>query len=131
MFIERLNENEKKDFLELIYKIANCDNNFADEEEELINSYKNELGIEKIENTKTIDQLVEEFAEKSIQIKKVVFFELYGMIMADGKLELQEERIFFLIKNKFMLEEKSYTKLIKAAEQLQQAYDQVYAAIFD
>ena len=45
MFIERLNENEKKDFLELIYKIANCDNNFADEEEELINSYKNELGL--------------------------------------------------------------------------------------
>jgi uncharacterized tellurite resistance protein B-like protein len=131
MFVNLMNIEEKKNFLELVYKIANCDGEFSPDEEELINSYKMELGINDIPDTKSIDELIASFSDKEIQIKKVVFFELYGMIMADGKVADAETAILDNLKNQLSLDEESYTKLVNAAEGLQKAYDAVYSTIFD
>ncbi len=40
MFLQVMNNEEKEKFLELVYKIANIDGEYAQEEEELINNYK-------------------------------------------------------------------------------------------
>jgi uncharacterized tellurite resistance protein B-like protein len=126
-----MNVEEKKNFLELVYKIANCDGEFSDDEEELVNSYKMELGISDIPDTKSIDELIALFADKAIQLKKIVFFELYGMIMADGKVVDAETEILNNLKNQLSLGEEFYAELVNAATELQKAYDMVYSAIFD
>lgn len=130
MFAKLLNQEEKEKFLELIFKIANCDNTFTEEEEELIDNYKLELGLNEIKNTASMSALIDYFGEKQDQIKKVVFFELYGMIMADGYIAAEEESIMRQLKSKFGLSEELHTQIISAVIQLQEAYDKVYEVLF-
>ena len=40
MFANVMNQTEKEKFLELIYKIAQCDDEYSEEEEDLLNNYK-------------------------------------------------------------------------------------------
>ena len=90
MFANIMDQSEKEKFLELIHKIAQCDEDYSEEEEELLNNYKIELGIQDVKDTDTLEGLVEFFAGKTPELKKIVFFELYGMIMADMDRETSE-----------------------------------------
>ena len=130
MFTNLFNEEEKKNFLELVYRIASCDGEYEDEEKELVNSYKKELGIDTVPDTSSMDQLISYFSDKSESLKRIVFFELYGMVMADGKIDNEESAVVEEIEKKFNLGESVYTKLIDAAHSLQTAYDKVYNAVF-
>lgn len=131
MFANLMDREEKGKFLELVYKIANCDQNYADEEEELVNNYKIELGLTSIPETDSIENILKYFGDKGDQIKKIIFFELYGMIMADGLIADKEEKILMQIKENFTLDEVIYENLMNAAIDLQKAYDAVYTAVFD
>ena len=130
MFAQLLNQEEKKNFLELIYKIANCDGTFAEEEEELLSNYKLELGLSEVEDTSSMNELMDYFGQKSEQIRKVVFFELYGMIMADGNIAGEESSILAQLKSKFGMAPDAYAQIAAAADQLQAAYDKVYEVLF-
>ena len=90
MFLQLLNHEDKEKFLELIYKIANADGEFAEEEQEIVDSYKKELGILKIEDTSDIEGLIEYFSDKVMEIRKIVYFETIGLINADEKIENTE-----------------------------------------
>lgn len=131
MFSNLMNNEEKEKFLELIYKTANYDGEYAAEEEELINNYKIELGLTTIPETSTMENLISYFAEKEDQLKKIIFFELYGMIKADGTVAEKEETILSQVKDKFALGNGTYEELVDAASRLQKAYDAVYAVLFD
>ena len=56
MFLQVMNMEEKMKFLEFVYKIANIDGEYAEEEIEIVNSYKNELGINEIPETVFADK---------------------------------------------------------------------------
>ena len=64
MFANVMNQSEKEKFLELIYKIAQCDEEYSEEEEEILNNYKAELGMENVNDTDTLEGLVTFFAGK-------------------------------------------------------------------
>ena len=117
--------------MEFAYKIVICDSEYADEEKELINNYKIELGLSEIPETSSIDELITYFSDKVATLKKIVFFEAYGLIIADGKVEKVEENILQQIKECFLLSSNEYDVLENAAIGLQKAYDIVYDAIFD
>lgn len=131
MFVNLFNLEEKENFMELIYKIATCDGEYASEEEELVNNYKIELGLDYIPDTKSVDELIESFSGKDIRIKKILFFELYGMIMADGIIANKENDILENLKVKLSLDENIYSDIVRVANELQKIYDDVYAVIFD
>lgn len=131
MFLNLINKEEKENFLELVYKIASCDDEFSEEEEEILNNYKLELGIETVPDTKPAEKLIAYFADRETQLKKVVFFELYGMIMADGMMVDDENAMLEKIKEAFALGDQAYADMMAAADGLQKAYDAVYTAIFD
>ena len=131
MFLNLMNTEEKENFLELIYKIATCDGEFAVEEEELVNNYKIELGIDTFTDTKSINELINYFSNKQLLLKKIVFFELYGMIVADGTIVDSEKSILVNLKDKFALGENANTQLINAVNELQKAYDTVYTSIWE
>ena len=97
MFANVMDQSEKEKFLELIHKIAQCDEDYSEEEEELLNNYKIELGIQDVKDTDTLEGLVEFFAGKTPELKKIVFFELYGMIMADGKIASKESELIEML----------------------------------
>lgn len=131
MFVNVMNQEEKENFLELVYRMATCDGVYAEEEKELVTNYKLELNLKDIPDTKTVSELLNYFSEKSSALRKIVFFELYGMIMADGEIEKNEKEIMSELKTKFALDEKAYADMIMAADMLKDAYDRVYSAVFE
>lgn len=130
MFANVMNQSEKEKFLELIYKIAQCDEEYSEEEEEILNNYKAELGMENVNDTDTLEGLVVFFAGKSSELKKIVFFELYGMIMADRKIEKNEAELMEMIEKAFGLPESQYRDIISVAEDLRNVYERIYEVLF-
>ena len=130
MFANVMNQTEKEKFLELIYKIAQCDDEYSEEEEDLLNNYKIELGLQGVNDTDTLEGLVNFFAVKSQELKKIVFFELYGMIMADRKIEKKEAELMEMIEKAFGLPESQYKDIISVAEDLRNVYERVYEVLF-
>ncbi len=130
MFVQVMEKEEREKFLELIYKIANIDGDYVEEEEELIDSYKAELELSDIKDTDTIEEIIDYFSSKSESIRKIVLFEVYGMINADGKIDISEEKIFNLSQEKFGISEQQTKAIINVAEELQKVYDKVYDVLF-
>ena len=130
MFVNLFDQEEKEKFLELIYKMATCDGVYAEEEKELLNNYKIEFGIDQIPDTLSVHDLVQYFAEKTDDKKKIVLFELYGMVLADDEIGKREKDMFEEIKKIFALNTEVYDKIEKAAVTLKEAYDAVYDAVF-
>jgi len=126
MFLNSMSTDEKERFLELAYKLAQIDGNYAEEEEEIINSYKAELGITDIGDTGSVDELIDFFATKDEPVKKIVLFELYGMICADSKIEESEKDVFEKIKTKFGISESLVKQIVEVADELQAVYDKIY-----
>ena len=130
MFANVMNQAEKEKFLELIYKIAQCDDEYSEEEEDLLNNYKIELGLQDVNDTDTLEGLVNFFAVKSKELKKIVFFELYGMIMADSKIEEKEAALIEMIEAAFGLPKSQYVDIIAVADDLRKVYDRIYEVLF-
>ena len=131
MFLQVMNEEEKENFLELVYKIANVDGDYAEEEKELIDSYKKELNLNTIPETSTIDELVKYFSEKTIGLKKIVLFETIGMINADNIVAKEETEVFDKMVASFEFDAESVKELKALAEKLQSVYDEIYEVLFD
>ncbi len=130
MFLKVMNQEEKEKFLELIYKVANIDGEYAEEEEEIIDNYKIELGIKNMEETASLEELVDYFGIKNSSLKKIVFFETVGLVNADDKFEKAEEEVLLLMHKKFGFDDREYEKIINIAKKLQSVYDEVFELIF-
>lgn len=131
MFLQVMNTEEKMKFLEFVYKIANIDGEYAEEEIEIVNSYKNELGINEIPETDDINGIIEYFSTKEEVLKRIIIFETIGLINADNKIELEETDLMNKMVKSFHLDSEVVEKIDMVAKRLQDVYDDVYTAIFD
>ena len=131
MFTKLLNDEERSKFLELIYKLACCDGEYAEEEQEIVNNYKLELSIEDIPDTDSIEGLTKYFSMKNVKIKRIVLFEVWGMILSDGNVGKNERTAFEGIKKAFALEASTIDEIINVASELQKVYDRIYDIIFE
>lgn len=129
MFLNLFNQEEKENFLELVYKIANLDGDYAEDEKELINSYKIELGLSDIPETSSIEALIKFFSKKSEKIQKIVWFELYGVIMADDVAAVEETKIIDLVKSVFTISEDTISDIQNVAIELKKVYEKIYDCI--
>ena len=105
MFLNRLNEDEKKAFLNLAHYIARVDEDFSEVEQSYIDSYCQEMQIDNIEFNEEEFSLVdtlEVFTTKEVQ--KIVLLEVAGLIYSDEILHSSEERIINMIAKKFNID---------------------------
>lgn len=95
MFLNELNKEEAMAFVNLISEFAESDNDFAEEEKELISRYKKELHINE-GNIQTLshDEIIKTLEKSSDRIKRIIYFELIGLALIDG--EYQENEVDFL-----------------------------------
>lgn len=131
MFLQVMNTEEKEKFLEFIYKVANIEGEYVEEEKELINSYKNELGISEILDTCNIEELIEYFSTKTTEMKKIILFEVIGLINSDDKVVKEEEEFLNKIIVSFGLDNEIVERIKSVAKKLQNVYDEVYDTLFD
>ncbi len=102
MFLRELNKNESISFLQLVNEVANIDEVFAKEEKNLIEDYKKELGLVNFEIKRTsYEEIMNELKKSTYRNKLIIYFELVGLALIDGKY--QEKEVDFLEKIAFDL----------------------------
>lgn len=131
MFLKVFNQEDRSNFLELASFVAHCDGNYSEEEEKIINNYKIELEMNEIPNNgKTLSDLITYFAGRTEMIRKVVLFEIYGLILADSKTADKEQEILNQFDSEFQLSTQN-KKIIKSlVVKLQNVYDEIYDTLF-
>ena len=110
MFLNELNNNEAKAFVNLITMFANIDEVFAKEERKLINEYVEELSID-VNSVGAMDykESIEILKEISNRKKSIIYFELVGLALVDG--EYGEKEVDFLDKIAYDLDIPRYKKI--------------------
>lgn len=129
MFLSSLDDESKRNFLELAYKLAVSDNEFSESENDILNSFESEMGVKEIPDTSTVDDLIDYFSRKDLTVQRIVWLELYGMIMADDKITNEEREIRNKIEEQFTLQKEDFDKISKAADDLKNVYAEIYHAI--
>lgn len=95
MFLKLLKPEEKTLFLEFAYSLAKKDGNFADAEEAMMDAYGAEMGVtfDLTHAPKDTCALVQQMAETMEPAeKKIAFFELVGLALADGEYGADERK---------------------------------------
>ena len=94
MFLKLLKPEEKALFLEFAYSLAHEDGRFEESEKEMMDAYCAEMGVsfDLSHAPQETHALVKKMAETMTpKEKKIAFFELIGLAMADGEYG-EEER---------------------------------------
>ena len=95
MFLNELNKNEGIAFMQLVKGLANSDNVFAKEEENLYHDYLEELNIKENEvPTTNLNSSCETLKDSTERSKNIIYFELVGLALIDG--EYDEKEVEFL-----------------------------------
>ena len=86
MFLTELNTEEASAFLSLVTQFAKVDETFAKEEKRLIYDYLDELSL-KEEDIKNLsyEEIINVLKKSKNRIKSIVYFELVGLALVDGK----------------------------------------------
>lgn len=103
MLLMKLETKEKFSFLQLAHYLARIDSDYGDKEQEIIEEYCAEMGIE---NDDMFD--VAEFSLqntlrdfKKVKSKKIVMLELMILIHADDSFDLKEKELIADINESF------------------------------
>lgn len=94
MFLHKLNEGEKKAFLELAHYVANASGVVNEAEQEMIDTYDREMGIGltlgDLED-KSLEAIISAFESESS--KKATFIEAVAIALADGVYDSEERTV--------------------------------------
>ena len=112
MFLNKLDENEKKAFLALALKIQNIDGQITSGEIRVIKEFCQEMNISSdLKEKYSLEDIVNVFSKSSVYVKKAVIFEALGLAYADGKLDDKENEIISTIAKSIGLTEDVVEKL--------------------
>ena len=102
MFLANLNQKEKAVFWDVANAIVRVDGVIAEVEMEMLNQYQDEMHTAFAEGDAKIDkmELLASLKDSSQAVKKMIYFELFGLVYADAKYTKDEEN---LMKNVQML----------------------------
>lgn len=130
MFLNVLNQDEKEKCLRLFYLVVNIDGNYSEEEFNLLESYKAQLGLAEIQETEeSFEELIDYFSTKSESIRKMLCFEIYGLILADEIIAKREQDLLDSINIKFKIEEEKLEEIKHLVNDLQNLYNNIYKAL--
>lgn len=124
----KLNREEKEKFFELIYKLASCDGVLREEEQELIEGCRRELDIRDNPDTGSFENLADYFGRCDDRVKKIVLFEVCGIILADNEVGENEQKAFDYLKEALAVDEQE--EIISIANDLKLIQDRVKDIVF-
>jgi len=102
MFLNRLNNEEKKAFLSLAHHMARVDLNFMDEQKQIISQYCLEMGIDDIEYDESKFDLVKVLKTfTNSKSQKIVLLEIMALVYADNILHETEQEIIDIMCKEF------------------------------
>ena len=124
----KLNREEREKFFELIYKLASCDGVLREEEQELIEGCRRELDIRDNPDTGSFENLADYFGRCDDRVKKIVLFEVCGIILADNEVGENEQKAFDYLKEALAVDEQE--EIISIANDLKLIQDRIKDIVF-
>lgn len=101
MFLQRLNLQQRKNFLELANYVINIEGESSKEELRIFENFRAEMilfeGEYQIKN-KDLKDIITEFKSAKKATQKVVLYELMGLILSDKETKKKEEIIQYIQK---------------------------------
>ena len=100
-----LSKDQQELFLELAIKAAEADGNIALEEDNLLKLYAMEMSITpKYSTDRTIEEITNQISTCSNKkIKKIMIFEILGIIISDSVYDLREKEFVKTLSNSFKI----------------------------
>lgn len=130
MFLNVLSQEEKVKCMELFCLIVNIDGNYSEEEQLVMENYKIELGLDEIPEVEdSLEELIDYFSAKSKSIKKMLCFEIYGLILADKNVAIKEQNLLEIIDSKFHIEKEKLTEIKNLVTKLQTLYEDIFRVL--
>ena len=94
MFLNQLTMLEKESFISLSIHAAKANGIFADEEYAMLEEYCKEMGIAFFDanNVKSLEQVFDVYKDSDEKNKKIVLFEILGLLYSDGAYDDLEKK---------------------------------------
>lgn len=125
MFLSKLDQDEKENFLSLVYQIAKVDGNYGAEEISIIETFKQELGLAVIKEDRSISELVEFFASRDLSVRKIVLYEVYSIIISDDEMDKNEVSTLTILETKLGLKPNVVNEIESVVEELNDIYSKI------
>ncbi len=111
MFLNQLQDEQKKAFLSLALKLIQADGVTDPREEMIFLAMRQEMGLwqETQLPQGSVEKLSAPFADKKSQ--RIVILELLGLVYADERFQEQEQRLLRGLANLFEISEEDATKI--------------------
>jgi hypothetical protein len=128
MFLDLLETKEQEKFLELAYFVANYNDDFAEEQQQLINEYRKEMLLTEDEyqiKGKEEKNIIKDFSKYEEDKKKMIYIETISLLLSDNKFDEKEKEIAEYIKNEFDLSQTFYDKAFNWVKDMFELYNRV------
>ena len=112
MYLNKLNDNEKKAFMAFARLVQGADGNFSEDEEIMIKGYYHEMNLfGEREEKFSIEELIDIFNGSTIENKKIIIFEAIGLAYADGEYDESEKNTIQRVANGIGITDEIMNKL--------------------
>ena len=101
MFANELNFEQSSKLVDLVYKLAQIDSQYDFDEESFVDQLKLEFDVCQVNESASINDLVDYFSSQNEKIKKIVLFHVIFLIYSDTYLSESEKDTFNYIIEQF------------------------------
>lgn len=130
MFLKNLDTDSKNKFMQLICLAANIDKNCSNEELSIIHNYQNELGIPVLPKIRSsASELIAYFSKFPESVRKMIYFEIYGLIRSDNLITTDENDLLHDIEKNFGLGSDITQQIKMLAKKLQDVYSELFSVL--
>ncbi|WP_375724114.1 hypothetical protein LXN10_01045 [Arcobacter sp. KX21116] len=131
MYLDLLNKDEQKDFLELARYSMGLNGEYKEEEEEVLLGYKNECQL--VDYTAfrqdEIKNIIKNLIASSKKVKKIIIVELFGILLADGEVCDKESEFINMLSNEFRVKEYEVSRIRRWVEAMNDIVQEGYELI--
>lgn len=133
MFLIELSDIEKEAFVSLCYH-ASMSNGYVDEDESLvIKSYCQEMNIDYVscDNAMPMEEACNVFIASSDKIKKIVIFEILGVMLADGIYDEKEKEYVSTLSRRINVSTEVMNELTVLIEDYMECVKRISSTIYN
>lgn len=128
MFLQELNKKEGNAFINLVKNLAVIDQNFGNEEANLIKEYIDEIGLcSKCIETLNKEEALKILSESSNRIKNIVYFEILGLALVDGDFSEKEVEFVDSVAKYFEIKEEKVKEFLAFFRDVNFMYEVTYS----
>ena len=122
MFLNHLSDAGKENFIELAYKLAYSNREFPQAQQKILSRYMEECGVRYIPSTMTREELIKYFGEQSPEVKKIIYLEIYMLLISDEEIDADETKVLSELKSGFGLSDDEAVKIQEQGMEYKKTY---------